>query len=209
MTTRWTGDVPTGATYDARWKEMAERGLSLHGEADFVCRWVPTPAGATLLDAGCGTGRVAIELAARGFVTVGVDADDRMLTAASQKAPQLRWEQADLATLELGLDRGPHLDLDRDLGAGFDVAVMAGNVMIFVTPGTEAAVVAHVGAQLRPGGLLISGFQLGRGYSVEAFDAHAELAGLHLVRRFASWDEEPFDGGDYQVSIHRRAELDG
>lgn len=203
MTTRWTGDVPTGATYDARWKEMAERGLSVHGEADFVTRWAPLPAGATLLDAGCGTGRVAIELAARGFVTVGVDADDRMLTAANQKAPQLRWEQADLATLEL--DLGPHLNL----GAGFDVAVMAGNVMIFVTPGTEAAVVAHVGAQLRPGGLLISGFQLDRGYNIDAFDAHAEAAGLHLVRRFASWDEEPFDGGDYQVSIHRRAELDG
>lgn len=38
------------------------------GEADFVAHLEPT----TLLDAGCGTGRVAIELAGRGVEIVGV-----------------------------------------------------------------------------------------------------------------------------------------
>ena len=35
-----------------------------------------------MLDAGCGTGRVAIELAARGFSVVGMDLDEAMLDTA-------------------------------------------------------------------------------------------------------------------------------
>ena len=189
MTTRWTGNGAGGDAYDARWKQMAARGESVHGEADLVSRWVPMPAGAAVLDAGCGTGRVAIELAVRGFVAVGVDADAAMLAVARSKAPEIRWEPADLAELELHMV--------------FDAVVMAGNVLIFVAPGTEATVVARCAAHLRPGGLLIAGFQLGRGYRADQFDEHAAMAGLDLVRRFATWDEVPFGGGDYQVSIHR------
>ena len=42
-----------------------------------------------VLDAGCGTGRVAIELARRGIEVVGVDADPDMLERARRRAPQL------------------------------------------------------------------------------------------------------------------------
>ena len=84
----------------------------------------------SVLDAGCGTGRVAIELARRGVTAVGVDLDRGMLEAARRKDPALRWVEADLASL--------------DLGTPFDVVVMAGNVMIFVEPGTEAQVVANM-----------------------------------------------------------------
>ena len=183
---RWSGDVPTGDSYDERWRKMAASGQSLHGEADFVTRWVPTGA---VLDAGCGTGRVAIELAARGFDVVGVDANNDMLVAALEKAPALRWILGDLAALSLE--------------ETFDAVVMAGNVMIFVVPGTEAEVVRRCAAHLRPGGRLIAGFQLGRGYEPDVFDLHAQAAGLHLEHRFASWDEDPFAEGAYQVSIHR------
>ncbi len=64
---------------------MAARGESVHGEADFVMRYSP----ASVLDAGCGTGRVGIELAARGVEVVGVDLDEKMLNAARCKAPDL------------------------------------------------------------------------------------------------------------------------
>jgi hypothetical protein len=30
----------------------------------------------------------------------------------------------------------------------------------------------------------------------------ARAAGLHLVHRWATWDRQPFDGGDYAVSVH-------
>ena len=65
--------------YDARWDRLAAAGEEVHGEADFVMALRPT----SVLDAGCGTGRVAIELARRGVEVVGVDADPDMLGAGS------------------------------------------------------------------------------------------------------------------------------
>ncbi len=97
---RWsmTSGIARGAEYDAKWAAMAARGESVHGEADFVMRYSP----ASVLDAGCGTGRVGIELAARGVEVVGVDLDEKMLNAARAKAPDLTWVTADLVSVELG-----------------------------------------------------------------------------------------------------------
>ena len=193
---RWgeRDDVPRGADYDARWKAMAEAGQSIHGEVDLVTGLLvehgcgPTP---KVLDAGCGTGRVAIELAARGIDAVGVDLDQPMLDEARRKAPDQRWVLGDL--------------LDVDPGGGFDLVVMAGNVMIFVAPGTEGTVVANMASQLRPGGLLVAGFQTGGArLAVQDYDEHCRSAGLSAVARWATWDRAPFDAGDYVVSVHRR-----
>ena len=80
---------------------------------------------------------------------------------------------------------------------------MAGNVMIFVAPQTEAAVVANMARHVGPGGLLIAGFQLGQSFGVAAYDAAAADAGLELVERFSTWEGAPWSpGGDYAVSIH-------
>ncbi len=175
-----------GADYDHRWKQMAAAGVSVHGEADFICRLEP----ASVLDAGCGTGRVAIELADRGIDVTGVDLDRPMLDQARAKAPKLAWVEANLLSV--------------DLGRRFDVVAMPGNVMIFVQPGTEAAVIANLAGHLAPGGALVAGFELGRGYDIDRYDADCRAAGLTGVARFATWDAEPWQtGGDYAVSIHR------
>ena len=93
---RWRrSGAPRGADYDQRWADLAAAGASVHGEADLVTSFAPR----TVLDAGCGTGRVAIELARRGIEAVGVDADPAMLDRAREKAPDLRWIEADLATV--------------------------------------------------------------------------------------------------------------
>jgi magnesium-protoporphyrin O-methyltransferase len=43
---------------------------------DTLLAWLPADLrGQRVLDAGCGTGRVAIELSRRGFIVTGVDAD--------------------------------------------------------------------------------------------------------------------------------------
>jgi SAM-dependent methyltransferase len=178
----------SGDAYDARWKELAAKGQSIHGEADFVCRFEP----ASVLDAGCGTGRVAIELADRGIDVVGVDLDDSMLAAARVKAPDLTWITADL--------------LDVDLGRRFDVVVLPGNVMIFVAPGTETAIVANLARHVAADGHLVAGFQLGRGYDLERYDGDCAAAGLALAARYATWEGAPWkSGGDYAVSVHRHA----
>ena len=62
--------------------------------------------GRRVLDAGCGTGRVAIELAARGYAVVGVDLDAGMLGRGPHQGPGLAWVEADLADLpDLGPER--------------------------------------------------------------------------------------------------------
>jgi SAM-dependent methyltransferase len=185
---RWSAHdgVQRGADYDVRWRELEVAGLSIHGEADLICTFDPE----TVLDAGCGTGRVAIELARRGIDVVGVDLDPPMLGQARTKAPHLEWVEADLC--------------DIDLGRRFDVVAMPGNVMIFVCPGTEASVVANLARHLRPGGRLVAGFQLGQGYDLDRYDADCAAAGLELEARSATWEGDPWvPGGDYAVSVHR------
>ena len=160
----------------------------MHGEATFVRAYEP----ATVLDAGCGTGRVAIELARHGIDVVGVDVDASMLDTARRLAPDLTWIQSDLTTLELGRT--------------FDVVVMAGNVPLFTPPGTHAALVAGVARHVAAGGRLVAGFSVDRGYGIDDYDAHANAAGLTLEERFATWDRAPWDvGSAYAVSVHRHA----
>lgn len=188
---RWTDrdDVPRGDDYDRRFADLEASGADVHGEASLVGALSPGP---RVLDGGCGTGRVAIELARRGFEVTGVDIDPGMLAAARRKAPELPWIEADLATAPV---EGP-----------FDTVVLAGNVLIFVTPGTEPDVVARCASLLRPDGLLVAGFQVKRdGYGPQQLDADAAAAELDLVERWSTWDRGRWDpAGDYQVSVHRR-----
>ena len=200
MTSRWldSADVPRGETYDARFTALEQAGQDVHGEATFVASLRV----GSVLDAGCGTGRVAIELARRGHDVVGVDLDPAMLAIAHRKAPYLLWYQGDLATIEVTV---PGPSATRCL---FDAIVMAGNVMIFLAPGTEAAVVANMARHLAHNGALAAGFQLiPGGLTLVQYDAFAMRAGLELVERWATWDRQPWSPtSDYAVSVHRRTE---
>ncbi|WP_006245290.1 class I SAM-dependent DNA methyltransferase [Mycolicibacterium tusciae] len=193
MGSRWQDtSAPRGDAYDERWRKLAAAGQGIHGEADLIESLLRESGGSRVLDAGCGTGRVATELASRGFSVVGLDLDEQMLDAARAKGPQLTWILADLS------EARAHLDTE------FDVVVLAGNVMIFVERGTEATVVEQLSAGLVSGGLLVAGFALTTGrLTLQRYDDYAAAAGLELVDRWASWDREPFHGGDYAVSVHR------
>jgi SAM-dependent methyltransferase len=187
---RWLhADVPRGETYDKRFEALAASGMDMHGEADLVDSYDPS----SVLDAGCGTGRVAIELHRRGRAVIGFDLDPRMLEVARRKEPALSWVQGDLADPTLAFDHR------------FDVVVLAGNVLIFVTPGTEGAVVANLARLLAPGGRLIAGYTLrDGGLSVAGHDEAAARAALSLESRWSTWDRQPFDRrSTYAVSVHR------
>jgi SAM-dependent methyltransferase len=182
----WRQRLDVG-TYDDRWRRMAAAGQNPHGEADLVAGYGP----ASVLDAGCGTGRVAIELARRGVEVVGVDLDADMLAVAQANAPELTWVRGDLAVL--------------DLGRRFDVVVLAGNVLRFVSADGRPASIAACARHLHPGGRLVNGFQLGPpGPELADLDRWAADAGLTLEDRFATWDRRRFTANDrYAVSIHR------
>ena len=196
MTTRWQdAEVSRGAEYDARWEEMASSGDNIHGEADLVGFLLAQTGGHRVLDAGCGTGRVAVELSRRGVSVAAVDADPLMLDAAREKAPQLSWARCDLADGK---------DLARVSPGPFDLILLAGNVMIFLAPDTEQQVLANLAGRLAPGGLLVAGFSLIDDLTATQYDALAAGAGLQLMHRWATWDRQPFADGDYAVSVHRR-----
>jgi SAM-dependent methyltransferase len=187
---RWLDetDGTRGASYEERFRELAASGVDVHGEAAFVERLVAP--GSRVLDAGCGTGRVARELARRGHDVVGVDSDASMLAVARQEAPDLRWVEADLAAL--------------DLGEHFDAVVLAGNVVVFLAPGTEEQVLDRCAAHAAPGGLVVSGWRTDRMARAD-YDALAAAAGLVPVARLSTWHGDPWrDDADWCVAVDRR-----
>jgi SAM-dependent methyltransferase len=191
-----------GPGYAARFAALEAAGEDLHGEARRVHALLGGRPSA-VLDAGCGTGRVAIHLARLGHHVVGADLDASMLDEARAAAPELDWRLVDLVDLRL----------DHPL----DAVVAAGNLWPLLTPGTHADVVAVLAGHLRPGGLLVAGFGLDDAHvpftlpddvafpGLDDYDAACAAAGLALVGRSADWaGEEPYAGGGYAVSVHTR-----
>ncbi|WP_051827777.1 class I SAM-dependent DNA methyltransferase [Streptomyces bicolor] len=81
------------------------------------------PAGARVLDLGCGTGApTALQLAEAGLRVVGVDLSDGMVTLARENVPTGEFHQADIADLRPG---GP-----RDLGRFDAVAAFFSLLML-------------------------------------------------------------------------------
>ena len=181
--------------YAERFAELAASGANVHGEAALVDQLVPP--GSRVLDAGCGTGRVAARLADLGHQVVGADVDAAMIGVAREQRPELTWVVADLAALALP--------------TRFGAVVMAGNVVPFVTA-PLLDLLGSLGRHLEPGGLLVCGYGLDRAHlppgagvvPLAAYDDAAATAGLELADRFSGWDGAAYDGGGYAVTVHRR-----
>jgi 2-polyprenyl-3-methyl-5-hydroxy-6-metoxy-1,4-benzoquinol methylase len=193
--TKWVTEHDAGHSswYIDRFRRMAAEGADLAGEARLLDAMLPRRS--RVLDAGCGPGRVGAELAARGHLVVGVDADEALIEAARADHPESVWLVADLSDLDLEALGQPE---------PFDAAVVAGNVMPFLAPGTEPAVLRRLAAHVRDDAVVVVGFGLGRGYSLSDFDAHAAAAGLVLEHRFATWDLRPWrDDAPFAVTVLR------
>ncbi len=184
--------------YDARFEQMAAAGQDVHGEADFIESLVPSleldAAACRMLDAGCGTGRVAVELSNRGYPVVAIDNDVDMLKRGEAKSPSVKWELGDVTRTSLG---GP-----------FDIAYLVGNVLVYVEPTRRHLVISNIVRSLVPGGLLVCGTGFAPAFSLDGYDDWCRRAGLRLFDRYSTWGREPFlPGGDYAVSIHRLPNL--
>lgn len=96
-----------------------------------------------VLDVGCGTGSLAVLLAAGGRTVVAVDPAEASLEVAKLKdgAAEVRWVHGDATAL-------PALSAD--------LAVMTGNVaQVFLTDEDWEQTLRGIGAALRPGGHLV------------------------------------------------------
>ena len=98
--------------------------------------------GQSILEVGCGTGRVTLQLAQEGAKIVGVDLDDEMLKIARSKSADIRWERGDMRTL--------------DLGGTFGLIILPGDSFQFMcTPADQVKALETCKRHLAPGGILV------------------------------------------------------
>jgi GNAT superfamily N-acetyltransferase/SAM-dependent methyltransferase len=103
--------------------------------------------GARLLDAGCGTGRYAVELARRGFVVTGADRSPALLEEAAASARTaggalpVTFERADIPASAAG--------------SGYDAVLCRGVLNDLVSAQDRAAVFGVFARALRPRGALL------------------------------------------------------
>lgn len=195
MTARWFTEFDEDHShwYAEHFRQMVQAGDDVEGEARFLDALIP-PA-SSVLDAGCGQGRTAGALAARGHSVVAVDLDPVLIAAAREDHPGPTYVHGDLANLTL-----PESCIEL---APFDAAVSAGNVITYVAPGTEVTVLSSIRALLRPDAAYVVGFHVER-YELAAFDADLVAAGFTLESRFATWDLRPWSrDAEFAVSVLR------
>jgi SAM-dependent methyltransferase len=182
--TRWelAGEGTRG--YGEKFGRLVAAGEDVDGEARLAD--VLVGRGARILDVGSGMGRVAAALQARGHDVTAVEPDAALVAQSRRTYPELAVLHADV------LDADPAA-----LGGGFDLAVLVGNVMVFLAEGTEREVLRRVHGLLAPGGRVLVGFHpvagpaTARDYSPEEFAADASAGGLRVDLLAGSYELHP------------------
>ncbi|MGD9932216.1 MAG: class I SAM-dependent methyltransferase [Dehalococcoidia bacterium] len=131
-----------------------DRGAFTHhteAEVEFLLSVLDLPAGAHLLDVGCGTGRHAIALAQRGFRVTGVDLSAGMLLQGVEKAraagATVEWVHADATAY---VAREPVDAVLCLCGSAFAMPSRE------VDPGRhDGAILDNIAASLKPDGQLV------------------------------------------------------
>ncbi|MCU1473440.1 class I SAM-dependent methyltransferase [Amnibacterium sp.] len=138
----------------------AEQPVDL-GLLTAFARDVAATADAVVLDAGCGTGRLTRLLQDAGLRSIGFDPSPGMLAIARARFPETRFEVGGLAALPV-----PDATVD---------GVLAWYSIIHTPAARLDPVVSELARVLRPGGVVLLGFQAGtgtrrieRGYGTEA-----------------------------------------
>ncbi|WP_299151093.1 class I SAM-dependent methyltransferase [uncultured Tateyamaria sp.] len=140
--------TPNASSEDTR--EVYERQAAAYdatrSRALFEARWLARftnglPAGARVLDLGCGAGEpIARWFIAEGFAVTGVDFATSMLNIARARWPDGDWRQGDMRTL--------------DLGETFD-GIVAWDSFFHLRPEEQRSCIAHMARHLAPGGSLL------------------------------------------------------
>ncbi len=196
--TRWEQQVvgERWTFYTERFDRLSAEGADLDGEARFIDAMAPR--GATVLDAGCGTGRVAAALQRMGHSVIGVDKDAGLIAIAAERYAGVPYLAGDLLLTTpdaLRAAGGP---------STFDIVALAGNVMVYLAPGSERRVLAVLSGLLRPGGRMVAGFATDRDYSPAQFHHDAHSIGLTVEHRFATWHLDPWsENADWVVFVVR------
>lgn len=204
--TRWELAGEGNRGYGERFAELVDSGADVDGEARLADALAPR--GARVLDVGSGMGRVSAALAARGHRVVAVEPDPALVAQSRRTYPDLEVLATDILSV----------DADGLAAAGrptaFDLAVVVGNVMVFLAEDTERAVLRRVRDLLAPGGRVLVGFHLrggpasARAYSPAEFRDDVEASGLRVDLVAGSYELHP-PAEDYAVWVLARDDAPG
>jgi ubiquinone/menaquinone biosynthesis C-methylase UbiE len=130
-----SGSGPGARTRDGCSVEFYRR-LRQRGEVDMFASELPP--GCHVLDLGCGTGRIAREMLARGFTVTAVDNSDDMLAEVPSAARRVA---SDIEALELG--------------ESFDGVLLASTLINTADEGARDGMLACVRRHLSPRGIFV------------------------------------------------------
>jgi SAM-dependent methyltransferase len=109
-------------------------------------------AGREVLEIGCGTGRVAVELARSGRSVTGVDRSAAMLARCRERLAA----EPEMVRQRVRLVHGDAIALPDEVDGSFSLALIALNTFAhFLTPGERLAVLIQLRQRLVPGGRLV------------------------------------------------------
>jgi SAM-dependent methyltransferase len=165
-----TGDAWDAHAYDSRFGFVALHGDALLDVLD------PQP-GDRVLDVGCGTGRHAAMIAARGADVLGLDADPGMLAKARTDHPELTFVRADARTVTLA---------DLGMDSPFD-GCLSNAALHWMSP--QDGVLRNLRGLLRPGARFVA--EMGGAGNIAALDdslrgalVEVGLPGLQVPENF-------------------------
>jgi SAM-dependent methyltransferase len=147
----------------------------------------------TVVDVGCGTGIITLELASRGYRVIGVDPSPVMLEVARQKpgADGVHWVQGGAG--QLGTPRA-------------DLAIMSGHVAQFILADADwLEALAGVKEALRPGGYFAFETRDPRAREWDRWTGSKRIIPDSPYGRIESWTEVTKVEGDVVHAVgHRR-----
>jgi SAM-dependent methyltransferase len=155
---------------------------------DVFAEQVAAGGGGPVGDLGCGPGRIAGYLAAKGLDMVGVDLSPRMVEVARRDHPGVRFEVGTMAAL-------PFAD-------GELAGALAWYSIIHTPDARQDALFAEFARVVRPGGRMLLAFQAGRDV-VHLTNAYGRDIDLHTRRQ----DPERVKGRLADAGFELEAEL--
>ena len=142
--------------------------------------------GTTVADVGCGTGRLAPYLAARGLTAAGFDLSPEMIRVARRDQPGFRFDVADVRDLPL-----PDAAL---------AGVVCWYSLMFLAPSDRQAAFRELARVVQPGGYLVTAFKAGDGQLQARRPQHRPGRRIRRLLAVASRDGTP---GDQRRLRHR------
>ena len=165
----------TATDFTAKVDKFIDSGRYRRGNLFLAAAASSVPSHGTILDYGCGPGRISTLLAGRGFRVLGVDPSSAMIAAARQ-------QRLDSHQVEFQLCESRPLDGQRE---AFDAIVCSSVIEYELHP---VELLRRFFATLRPSGVLIISFANSRSLSRALF----QRRNLHLGAQVHTWSLPQF-----------------